>query len=96
MAANASIVEAVQSVAVNTGATPAQVALAWLAAQGQRFGLAVVPIPGTRKPQRIDENLGAVDVELSEADLDALDAAADLVVGERSADATWVSKGRES
>lgn len=96
MAANASIVEAVQSVAVGSGATPAQVALAWLATQGRRFGLPVVPIPGTRRPQRIDENAGALRVELSEADLDVLDSAADLVVGERSANPTWVSKGRES
>lgn len=96
MQANASIVEAVQSVALNAGATPAQVALAWLVAQGRRFGLPVVPIPGTRKPERIDENVGALHVQLSEADLDVLDAAADLVVGERSANPTWVSKGRET
>lgn len=95
MDANAAVVEAVQSVAVNVGATPAQVALSWLAAQGRKFGLPVVPIPGTRKPERVDENLGAVSVTLSEADFDVLDAAADLVVGERSANPTWVSKGRE-
>lgn len=95
MDANAAVVEAVQSVAVNAGATPAQVALSWLAAQGRKFGLPVVPIPGTRKPERVDENIGAVSVILSEADSDVLDAAADLVVGERSADPTWVSKGRE-
>lgn len=96
MAANAAVVEAVQSVAVGTGATPAQVALAWLASQGSRFGLPVVPIPGTRRPERIDENVGALSVILSDMDLDVLDAAADLVVGERSADPNWVSKGRES
>lgn len=96
MDANAAVVEAVQSVAVSAGATPAQVALAWLAAQGPKFGLPVVPIPGTRKPERIDENLGALSVTLTEAHLDVLDAAADLVVGERSANPTWVSKGRET
>jgi aryl-alcohol dehydrogenase-like predicted oxidoreductase len=96
MQANAAVVEAVQSVAVSTGATPAQVALAWLAAQGTKFGLPVVPIPGTRRPERIDENLGALAITLSEADCDVLDAAADLVVGERSADPNWVSKGREA
>lgn len=95
MKANAAVVEAVQSVAAGTGATPAQVALAWLAAQARRFGLPVVPIPGTRKPERIDENIGALSVVLSESDLDVLDTAADLVVGERSADPAWVSKGRE-
>lgn len=96
MKANAAVVEAVQSVAAATGATPAQVALAWLAAQGDAFGLPVVPIPGTRRPERIDENLGSLSITLSEADLDVLDAAADLVVGERSADPGWVSKGRET
>lgn len=94
--ANAAVVEAVQSVAARTGATPAQVALAWLAVQGVKFGLPVVPIPGTRKPERIDENVGALEVRLSDADCDVLDAAADLVVGERSADPAWVSKGREA
>ncbi|GAA2172820.1 aldo/keto reductase [Arthrobacter parietis] len=96
MDANAAVVEAVQAVAVNAGATPAQVALAWLGAQGSKFGLPVVPIPGTRKPERIDENAGALSVTLSDADLDVLDAAADLVVGERSANPGWVSKGREA
>lgn len=96
MGANAAVVEAVQSVAAGTGATPAQVALAWLAAQGERFGLPVVPIPGTRRASRVEENLGALQVRLSATDLDVLDAAADLVVGERSADPTWVSKGREA
>ncbi|WP_028280460.1 aldo/keto reductase [Arthrobacter sp. H5] len=94
--ANAAVVEAVQSVAQESGATPAQVALAWLASQGRRFGLPVVPIPGTRRPERIDENAGAAVVVLSESNLDVLDAAAALVVGERSADPKWVSKGRES
>jgi aryl-alcohol dehydrogenase-like predicted oxidoreductase len=96
MQANAAVVEAVQSVAASSGATPAQVALAWLAAQGSRFGLPVVPIPGTRRPERVDENAGALAVTLTKADCDVLDAAAELVVGERSADPNWVSKGREA
>ena len=96
MTANAAVVEAVQAVAADTGATAAQVALAWLAAQGQRYGLPVVPIPGTRRPERIDENAGATRVILSEAHLDTLDGAATLVVGERSADPNWVSQGREA
>jgi aryl-alcohol dehydrogenase-like predicted oxidoreductase len=95
MAANAAVVEAVQSVALDTEATPAQVALAWLSEQGRKFGLPVVPIPGTRRPERVDENAAAENVRLSAANLDVLDAAADLAVGERSADPEWVSKGRE-
>ena len=93
--ANAGVVEAVRSVAAELEATPAQVALAWLLAHGTRLGLPVVPIPGTRKAHRIDENLGALSLELSAAQLDVLDGAADAVVGSRSADPRWVSQGRE-
>ena len=93
--ANKAVVATVQSVANELEATPAQVALAWLLAQGKRLGLPVVPIPGTRKRHRIDENLGALSLDLSPAQLDALAAASDAVVGSRSADPTWVSEGRE-
>lgn len=93
--ANRAVVDTVQAVADSLGATPAQVALAWLLAQGRRLGLPVVPIPGTRKAHRIDENLGALDLELAPAHLDALGEASDAVVGSRSADPTWVSEGRE-
>ncbi|UVJ39112.1 aldo/keto reductase [Arthrobacter sp. CJ23] len=99
--ANQGVVAAVRSVAAElsgtTGrdATPAQVALAWLFAQGRRLQLPVVPIPGTRKAHRIDENLGALSLELSAAQLGVLDDAADAVVGSRSADPKWVSQGRE-
>ena len=93
--ANQAVVATVQSVANELEATPAQVALAWLLAQGERLGLPVVPIPGTRKRHRIDENLGALSLDLSPAQLDALAAASDAVVGSRSADPTWVSEGRE-
>jgi aryl-alcohol dehydrogenase-like predicted oxidoreductase len=54
------------------GATPAQVALAWLLAQKPW----IVPIPGTTKLHRLEENLGAVNVELTEADLKEIDEAA--------------------
>ncbi|KRE91065.1 aldo/keto reductase [Arthrobacter sp. Soil764] len=93
--ANQAVVDAVRSVADQLGATPAQVALAWLPAQGRRLGLPVVPIPGTRKAARIDENLGALALDLTPVHLEALDAASDAVVGSRSADPAWVSEGRE-
>jgi aryl-alcohol dehydrogenase-like predicted oxidoreductase len=93
--ANQAVVAAVRAVAAELAATPAQMALAWLLTQGKRLGLPVVPIPGTRKSYRIDENLGALALELSQAQLDALDQAADAVVGSRSADPNWVSQGRE-
>ena len=93
--ANQGVVAAVQAVATELDATPAQVALAWLLSQGKRLGLSVIPIPGTRKTHRIDENLGALALSLSQAQLDALDQAAVAVVGSRSADPRWVSEGRE-
>ncbi|WP_115789644.1 aldo/keto reductase [Arthrobacter silvisoli] len=93
--ANQAVVAAVRSVAAELEATPAQVALAWLFEQGRRLGLPVVPIPGTRRAQRIDENLGALSVELGAAQLEVLDGAASAVVGSRSADPKWVSQGRE-
>ncbi|AXJ08810.1 aldo/keto reductase [Arthrobacter sp. PM3] len=98
--ANQAVVAAVRAVAAelsNPGhtATPAQVALAWLLAQGRKLGLPVVPIPGTRQAGRIDENLGALALELTPAQLGTLDAAADAVVGSRAADPSWVSQGRE-
>jgi aryl-alcohol dehydrogenase-like predicted oxidoreductase len=79
--ANQALVALLHAVAVRKGATPAQVALAWLLAQKPW----VVPIPGTTRLDRLEENLGAVAVELSADDLREIDraAAAITVVGER-------------
>jgi aryl-alcohol dehydrogenase-like predicted oxidoreductase len=66
--ANLAIVERVRAVAERLGATPAQVALAWVLAQDER----VVPIPGTTKPERVEENVGAASLSLDAADLDEL------------------------
>jgi aryl-alcohol dehydrogenase-like predicted oxidoreductase len=98
--ANQGVLAAMREVAAELAAsgqaaTPAQVALAWLLAQGRKLGLPVVPIPGTRRADRIDENLGALALEFTAAQLAKLDAAADAVVGSRSADPNWVSEGRE-
>lgn len=62
---NLQIVDKVISVAKHKGCTPAQLALAWLLAQDDH----IVPIPGTRSIARLDENIGAVDVHLSNDDL---------------------------
>ena len=62
--ANMVLVDLVKSVAERKGATPAQIALAWLLAQKPW----IVPIPGTTKLHRLEENLGAANVELDEAD----------------------------
>ncbi len=64
-AANMALVDVVRAVAARVGATPAQVALAWLLAQRPW----IVPIPGTTKPHRLEENLGAADVTLGADDL---------------------------
>jgi len=69
---NMKIVEAVQAIARAKGATPAQIALAWLLAQGP----GIVPIPGTKRRSYLEENVGAVGIELSPDDLEKLEAAA--------------------
>jgi aryl-alcohol dehydrogenase-like predicted oxidoreductase len=68
--ANLAIVGRVRDIAERAGATPAQVALAWLLAQGRY----VVPIPGTKTPKYLADNAGAAGVELSAADLAEVDA----------------------
>ena len=70
--ANMALVALVQAVAARKGATPAQLALAWLLAQKPW----IAPIPGTTKLHRLEENLGAVNVELTAGDLREIDAAA--------------------
>jgi aryl-alcohol dehydrogenase-like predicted oxidoreductase len=66
---NRHLVESVEALARAKGATVAQVALAWLLSRGDD----VVPIPGTSRPERLDENLGATDVALQPADLRRLE-----------------------
>ena len=70
LAANQALVDAVRAVADRVGATPAQVALAWVLAQGD----AVIPIPGTKRVERLEENAAAGDLVLSAEDLAELDA----------------------
>jgi aryl-alcohol dehydrogenase-like predicted oxidoreductase len=70
--ANHVIVELVGRIAERKQATPAQVALAWLLAQKPW----IVPIPGTTNVNRLEENLGAVTVELTESDLQEIESAA--------------------
>ena len=70
--ANQAMVELLRKVAERKKATPAQIALAWLLAQKPW----IVPIPGTTKLHRLEENLGAADVELTASDLGEIEAAA--------------------
>jgi aryl-alcohol dehydrogenase-like predicted oxidoreductase len=93
--ANLAVVDVVKSVAGQLGATPAQVALAWLRYRADALRVASVPIPGTRRAARVEENLGSLSVTLTAEQLDALDAAGAAVSGDRSRDLSWVSAGRE-
>jgi aryl-alcohol dehydrogenase-like predicted oxidoreductase len=80
-ATNMTIVDAVKKVAAAHSVSPAQIALAWLLAQGQD----VVPIPGSKRRATLEDSMAAVNVTLTRADLDALDAAAprDATAGQR-------------
>src|SRR5208283_4381625 len=70
--ANQAMVDLLGRVAEQKKATPAQIALAWLLAQKPW----IVPIPGTTKRHRLEENIGAADIELSDDDLRELETAA--------------------
>jgi aryl-alcohol dehydrogenase-like predicted oxidoreductase len=71
IAANMPIVDLIKRFAEKKNATPAQISLAWLLAQ-KPF---IVPIPGTRNIDHLNENLGAINVQLTHADLREIDAA---------------------
>ncbi len=92
MAANAKLVEVLQTIAAPLGATVAQIALAWLLAQHDW----IVPIPGTTKLSRLEENLGAIELALSSEQLTQIDAASHAVeiVGARYLPAMEAATGR--
>lgn len=73
--ANQALVDVLGRFAQQKKATPAQIALAWLLAQKPW----IVPIPGTTKPARLEENIGAANVELSRDDLRELESAASKI-----------------
>ncbi|OBA64048.1 aldo/keto reductase [Mycobacterium sp. 1100029.7] len=93
--ANLAVVDVVTSVAKQLGATGAQVALAWLRHRGAELGVTSVPIPGTRRAARVDENAASLRVNLTPEQLAALDSAGSAVAGDRFEDLSWVSAGRE-
>ncbi len=94
MEKNQAFVDLLLRVAGEKGATPAQIALAWLLAQRPY----VVPIPGTTKLHRLEENIGAAGVELTAADLREIQTAADGISaeGDRYAPAQMAMVGREA
>jgi aryl-alcohol dehydrogenase-like predicted oxidoreductase len=84
---NLQLVAKVEELASEKGCTPAQLALAWVLAQGDD----VVPIPGTKRRTYLDQNVAAVDVELTEDDLAHIDAELPPVAGERYDEAGMAS-----
>ncbi|WP_108660991.1 aldo/keto reductase [Acuticoccus kandeliae] len=92
MAANQALVDLLRSIGAEKGATPAQIALAWLLAR-RPF---IVPIPGTTKLHRLEENLGAADVALTEDDLAGIERAARAIAieGERYPEHLMATVGR--
>jgi aryl-alcohol dehydrogenase-like predicted oxidoreductase len=94
MAKNQALVDLLKRVAAEKGATPAQIALAWLLVQRPY----IVPIPGTTKVHRLDENIAAATVELTRDDLRDIDEAASLiqVEGERYPPQQLAMVGREA
>lgn len=93
--ANAALLEPVRRIAQDHEATPGQVALAWVQQRAAVHGLSVVPIPGTRKPSRVEENTSATRLRLSEAELALLEPIAGRVTGDRYADMAHSSDERE-
>ena len=88
--ANLALVEQVEAVGQRHGATPGQVALAWVLSRGED----VVAIPGTKRVERVEENLGALEVELTGDDLAELDGLAGGVAGTRYAPEGMRNVGR--
>ncbi len=95
LAANQPVLDEVIAVASDAEVSPAQLALAWVHEKGRALGLALSPIPGSRFPERVDENLSAVGIELAPEHISRLDALAERIVAERSFNLQWVSAGRE-
>jgi aryl-alcohol dehydrogenase-like predicted oxidoreductase len=81
--ANQAIADAVRRVAGARGVAPAQVALAWVHGQGQRLGVPVVPIPGTKRVTWLEQNAAALDITLTDDELAQLDPLGARAVGAR-------------
>lgn len=90
--ANSALVDAITVIAESKRSTPAQIALAWLLARKPW----IVPIPGTTKRHRLEENLGSVDLEMTSADLAEIDALLTKIeiIGDRLPEAAMKMTGR--
>lgn len=89
-AKNLALADAVRAIAIEIGATPSQIALAWVLAQGEDM----LPIPGTKRVDRLEENAAAADLRLSADQLRRIEAAAPkgAAVGDRYADMSMVNR----
>jgi aryl-alcohol dehydrogenase-like predicted oxidoreductase len=85
---NVQLVRVVEQLASTKGCTPGQLALAWILARGQD----IVPIPGTKRRRYLEENLGALDVELTPEDIAWLDERVGQPAGDRYADMRTVNR----
>ncbi|MER6089503.1 aldo/keto reductase [Streptomyces bluensis] len=94
-AANRALLEPVRTVAEAHGASPGQIALAWVQQQARVHDLPVVPIPGTRRPSRVEENVAATRIVLTDEELALLEPIAAKVAGDRYPDMSFTSAGRE-
>ncbi|MGK8520698.1 aldo/keto reductase [Nocardia asteroides] len=94
-ARNAELLGPLRAIAEARGITLAQVALAWVHAQAAVRHLAVVPIPGTRSRARLAENVAAATISLTADELATLEPIAGRVAGDRYADMSFTSAGRE-
>ena len=88
--ANLAVAAKVKEIATEKGITPAQLAIAWILAQGDDL----VPIPGTKRRTYLEQNVGAVDVELTEADLARINAELPEATGARYDEAGMASVNR--
>ncbi|WP_269858804.1 aldo/keto reductase [Streptomyces sp. RPT161] len=93
---NAELLTPLARIADARGASMAQIALAWLHRQAVVQNLTVVPIPGTRTPTRLAENLAALRITLTDDELARLDPIAEQVAGDRYPDMTETAGSRES
>ncbi|MGW4025815.1 aldo/keto reductase, partial [Streptomyces sp. NPDC005009] len=94
-AANAALLDPVRTVAEAHDATLGQIALAWVHQQAELHNLPVIPIPGTRKPTRAEENTAATHITLTQEELALLEPIAEKVAGTRYKDMAFTSAGRE-
>jgi len=87
---NLEIVRRLEELAATKGCTPAQLALAWLVAQGED----VIPIPGSTRAERVEENAAAARIPLTPEELQSLNAVGSLVSGSRYAEAAMKAVNR--